>query len=81
MRERKIQVDNSPQDYGLQVFWSGLTCGSYLPSTVVPTGLNDQGLPIGIQIAGPEYGDLITIEVAELLEQEGFTFTPAPDYL
>ena len=81
MRERKIQVDNSPQDYGTQVFWSGLTCGSYLPSTVIPTGLNDQGLPIGIQIAGPEYGDLITIEVAELLEQEGFTFTPAPDFL
>ncbi|MEE3132114.1 MAG: amidase [Pseudomonadota bacterium] len=81
MRERKIQVDNSPQDYGTQVFWSGLTCGSYLPSTVIPTGLNDQGLPIGVQIAGPEYGDLITIEVAELLEQEGFTFTPAPDFL
>ena len=31
----------------------GLTGVSYLPSTVIPTGLNAQGLPIGIQIVGP----------------------------
>ena len=47
---------------------------AYLPSTIVPTGPDDAGLPIGVQIAGPEYGDLITIAVAQLLEREGFAF-------
>ena len=52
-----------------------------LPSTVIPTGLNGAGLPIGIQIIGPEYGDLITIGAARALEAEGFAFTPPPAYL
>ena len=78
--ERSIIVNNKPESYFAQVFWSGLTGGAYLPSTVVPTGPNSDGLPIGVQIAGPEYGDLITIGIAQLLEREGFGFTPAPGY-
>jgi amidase len=42
--------------------------------------LNGQGLPIGVQIVGPEYGDLITIGVARALELEGFSFTPPAAY-
>jgi amidase len=79
--ERTIMVDNEEIPYFDQVFWAGLTGVSYLPSTVIPTGLNSQGLPIGVQIVGPEYGDLITIEVAKHLEAAGFQFTPPPDYL
>ena len=79
--ERTIMVDNQEIPYFNQVFWAGLTGVSYLPSTVIPTGLNPQGLPIGLQIVGPEYGDLITIEVAKQLEATGFQFTPPPDYL
>jgi len=69
-----IDLNGEPQDYFRQVFWSGLTGVAYLPSTIVPTGPDDAGLPIGVQIAGPEYGDLITIAVAQLLEREGFAF-------
>ena len=43
---------------------------------MIPTGLNDAGLPIGVQIAGPEYGDLLTIGAAKLLEEAGFRFRP-----
>ena len=74
MGERTVNVNGEPQEYFRQVFWSGLTGVSYLPSTIVPTGPDGSGLPIGVQIAGPEYGDLITIGVAQLLEREGFAF-------
>lgn len=79
--DRTITVDNQERPYFEQVFWSGLTGVAYLPSTVIPTGLNDQGLPIGVQIVGPEYADLITIGIAMELEQAGFGFQPPPNYL
>ena len=74
-------VDNDERPYFEQVFWAGLTGVAYLPSTVIPTGLNAQGLPIGVQIVGPEYDDLVTIGIARQLEAMGFDFTPPPDYL
>ena len=80
-RERTLLVDNDERPYFEQVFWAGLTGVSYLPSTVIPTGLNGEGLPIGVQIVGPEFDDLITIGVAQQLEAMGFTFTPPTEYL
>lgn len=80
MGERSVTVNGEPQDYFRQVFWSGLTGVAYLPSTIVPTGADEAGLPIGVQIAGPEYGDLVTIGVARRLEREGFAFRAPPGY-
>ena len=60
--------------------WAGLAGVSYLPATIIPTGPDAQGLPIGVQIIGPEYGDLATIEVAQILEQRGFAFRSPPGY-
>ena len=68
--ERMISVNNEPRNYFEQVFWAGLTGVSYLPSTVIPTGLDGQGLPIGIQIVGREMGDLFTIEFADQVSRE-----------
>ncbi len=78
--ERTIEVDGAARPYFEQVFWAGLAGVSYLPATIVPTGPDAQGLPIGVQIVGPEYGDLATIEVAQQLEQRGFAFSPPPGY-
>ena len=78
--EREITVDNQTIPYFSQVFWAGLVTVAYMPSTVIPTGLNADGLPIGVQIVGPEYADLVTIGVAAALEREGFAFQPPPDY-
>lgn len=78
--ERTLQVDNQERPYFEQVFWAGLTGVAYLPSTVIPTGLNDLGLPIGVQIVGPQYGDLITIGVAQKLESMGFVFEAPAAY-
>ena len=78
--DRTIDVDGAPQPYWRQVFWSGLPGISRLPSTVIPTGPGDAGLPIGVQIIGPAYGDLVTIQSAQLLEREGFAFKAPPAY-
>ena len=78
--ERTVMVDNVERPYFEQVFWAGLAICSYLPATVIPTGPNAEGLPIGVQIIGPEYGDLKTIALARHLEETGFAFTPPPGY-
>ena len=78
--DRTIDVDGALQPYWQQIFWSGLPGVSRLPSTVIPTGPGDAGLPIGVQIIGPAYGDLVTIQSAQLLEREGFAFKAPPDY-
>lgn len=72
--ERKIIVKGraiSPAD---PTFWGGFTTVAYLPSTVAPAGLARSGLPVGVQIVGPEYGDLQCIEVARQLEREFYGF-------
>jgi amidase len=79
-RERNILVDGRKQSYFQQIFWAGLASVACLPATVVPTGLNDEGLPIGVQIIGPEYGDLVTLRAACQLEQIGFSFQPPARY-
>ncbi len=81
MGQRTITINGESRPYFDQVFWAGLASASYLPSTVIPTGLNDAGLPIGVQIVGPEYGDFMTMGAARLLESAGFGFTPPPAYL
>ena len=78
--ERCTDVDGQMIPYFDQVFWAGLAGVAHLPSTVIPTGPDAAGLPIGVQIVGPEYGDLITLGVARELETAGCRFLPPPDY-
>jgi amidase len=80
LSERTILVDNAERHYFDQVFYAGLTGVTFLPSTVIPTGLNQDGLPIGVQIVGPEFGDLVAIGIAQELERLGFDFTPPAAY-
>ena len=57
--------------YYAGVFWSGVATVAYLPSTAFPAGCGAQsGLPIGLQLIGPEGGDYLTIHLAGLLEKE-----------
>jgi amidase len=52
----------------------------YLPSTVAPAGFTPEGLPVGVQIVGPQYGDLTCIALARMLEREYLGFTPPPGF-
>ena len=76
--ERKHTVNGEVIPYNDMLFWPGVTCGYHLPATVAPIGISRDGLPIGVQIVGPIYGDRTTIAVAAMLEQAWRKFMP-PD--
>lgn len=78
--ERMIQVNGKPQPSTTQMFWAGYSCNFYLPATVAPVGLTPDGLPVGIQIVGPQYGDHTCIAFARLLEREFQGFVPPPGF-
>jgi amidase len=75
--ERRILVKGRATSPADPTFWGAFTTVVYLPSTIAPAGLAKSGLPVGVQIVGPEYGDLTCIEVARHLEQ-GFHAFVAP---
>jgi amidase len=77
-RGRMLLIDGVERPYFQQLFWAGLATCSYLPSTVFPTGLGAQSLPIGLQAIGDAYADLQTIEFARLVTQEFGGFQPPP---
>jgi amidase len=78
--ERTIEVNRHRVPTTDQLFWAGYSGMAYLPSTVAPAGLSQSGLPIGVQIVGPQYGDRTCIELARLLEREFQGFVPPPGY-
>jgi amidase len=84
LQGRRIQIDG-PQGrieapYFQQIFWAGLVTVAYLPSTVFPTGVDKEGLPIGLQAFGDAYDDFITIDFAHLLSKELGGFAPPSGY-
>lgn len=78
--ERMVSVNGKPQPSTTQMFWAGFSGMAYLPSTVAPAALSPDGLPIGVQIIGPQYGDLTCIALAKMLEKEYRGFVPPPGY-
>lgn len=76
--ERTITVDNEEQPYFKQLFWAGMIVNAYLPSTVFPTGLSRDGLPIGVQAVSAPYRDHRTIEFARQITGEIGGFLPPP---
>jgi amidase len=79
-QSRVLRVDDRDQVYLRQVFWAGLITVAYLPSTVFPTGLASDGLPIGLQAASREFNDYTCIEFARLMAEELGGFVPPQGY-
>lgn len=77
--ERMITVNGKRVPCVDQLFWAGYGGMAYLPATVAPAGFTPAGLPVGVQIIGPQYGDRTCIEFARLLEREFQAFVPPPD--
>ncbi|MGH8678193.1 MAG: amidase family protein, partial [Burkholderiales bacterium] len=78
--ERMVTVNGKPQPATTQMFWAGLSAMAYLPSTVAPAGFTEEGLPVGVQIVGPQFGDLACIAAARFLEREFQPFTAPPGF-
>jgi amidase len=67
---RRYRVNGKDTTHSHLLFWAGLTGVVYLPSTAAPAGFTRDGLPVGVQIVGPHFGDRTTIAFAKLLEKE-----------
>lgn len=78
--ERMIPVNGKPQPSTQQMFWAGWAGAFYLPGTVAPIALTREGLPVGVQIVGPQYGDYVTMGVARLIEREYRAFSAPPAF-
>lgn len=78
--ERTITVNGKQVPTTDQLFWAGFSGVVYLPSTVAPAGFTPEGLPVGVQIVGPQYGDMTCIALARMLEQEYQSFVPPPAF-
>ena len=76
--QRTLPVDQAQRPYFEQLFWAGLAINAYLPSTVFPTGLSADGLPIGLQAMGGAYCDFETIEFTQLLGERVGGFQAPP---
>jgi amidase len=74
--ERRIMIKGKSTSPADPTFWGGFFTVAYLPATVAPAGLSKSGLPVGVQIVGPAYGDNTCIAVAERLEREFQGFMP-----
>jgi amidase len=77
---RTIVVNGADQLVTDQIFWAGYANLTGLPATVAPIGTAPDGLPVGVQIIGPPYGDHTTLALAELLEQTHRAFQAPPAY-
>ena len=78
--KRTIVVNNKQVPVVDQIFWAGYSGVTWLPSTAAPIGQSQEGLPIGVQIIGRQYGDYECIQFAKLLEKEYRGFVPPPAY-
>ncbi len=79
-QERMLRVNGHEVRFENQLFWAGLGGMSYLPATVVPIGLTGEGLPVGAQVIGPQFGDLTCLRLARLLEERYRGFLPPPGF-
>jgi amidase len=79
--DRTLTVNGKRVPVTDHLFWAGYTGASYLPSTAAPCGFTPDGLPVGVQIVGPQYGDLTCLAFARLLEREFQAFVPPPGYV
>ncbi len=78
--ERMVMVNGKPQPSTTQMFWAGFPGMAFLPSTIAPAGFSREGLPIGVQIVGPHFGDFATIAAAQFLEREFQPFVAPKGY-
>lgn len=66
MRERRIAINGRDRAFADTLAWAGLATFPGLPSTVLPVG-ETAGLPCGMQVIGPRWGDFDCIAAAKAI--------------
>jgi len=78
--DRTIEVNGKRHNTTDQLFWAGFFGAVSLPSTVCPLPLHSSGLPLGLQIVGPQFGDRTTLAMGRLIEEAFGGYRPPPGY-
>jgi amidase len=78
--ERRLIVDNQSLPYDTTLLYAMPAIFAGLPSTAFPGGLNEAGLPLGLQAIGPYLEDRTTLQFAQLVEEAWYRFKPPPAY-
>lgn len=65
---RVLDTPEGPRPYMDLSFWISFATHTGHPATVVPVGLTNEGLPVGMQIIGPYLEDATPIDLAEKME-------------
>ncbi len=78
--ERTLTVDNRTLPYYANLLYAMPAIFAGQPSTAFPAGLNEAGLPLGLQAIGPYLEDRTTLKFAQLLEDAWYRFEPPPGY-
>jgi amidase len=67
---RKLTMtDGKTIPYGAMLNWIALATACHLPVTTVPAGRTAAGLPVGVQLIGPQGGDAKTLAVAQAIDE------------
>lgn len=77
----QVDIDGALRPIADNYFWIGVAGVAYLPATAIPAGRSASGLPIGMQIVGPEFADLTCIALARHLERAHCRFVPPPAFV
>lgn len=77
---RMIEVPSGQRPYLDHLRWVGPATLLGLPATTVPVGQTNAGLPVGLQVIGPRFGDSATLTFANEVERVlgGFVAPPLP---
>jgi amidase len=79
MVERMLDVDGVGVPHRLAAAWCCAIGAMLLPVVTLPTGPDQAGLPVGVQVIGPFLGDMRLLRIAELLDSAaGPGFVPPP---
>ena len=79
-QQHYLEVNGCQVNYSLQSVYPAIATLTGHPATVVPVGLSESDLPIGLQAIGPYLEDRTPITFAHLVAQEFDGFVPPPGY-
>jgi amidase len=75
---RALDVDGTRTQYMTMLGWIALATALHLPSLAAPAGRTPAGLPVGVQIVGPERGEDRLFDFASALEEKLGGFAKPP---
>lgn len=77
---RTLDVGAEKIPYMENLLWPGVATFAHLPSTARPLPWKVSGMPAGLQLIGPSYGDRTTLTFSALCDEIFGTFVPPSGY-